>query len=555
MADHLFGGAFDEPAAAAASSGDDHLFGGAFAPADEPAPEIGNGRAVGVSFLRGVPIAGAYADQVTAALNAAASPFIDTPGMSKKAAFQERYEENKKRIKSGVDKWSEEHSGEAALDQFLGGTAATAPVAATSVGARALGLAGKSLASRAVTGGATGVGLNALDAGLRDGSPGQVGASAAVGGLIGGGVPLAGRAAGMAVNKLLSPATDTATSYLLKKAEQYGVPIRPAQISTSPFIQKTDQMLAQVPGSGMSRAVGEQRAGFSRAVANTFGEDATALTPDIMDAAKKRIGAEFDAVEKGTTVRFDRPLVQKLGDIVKDASDVLESDQVAPIAKRVTAIADLSNGGDIEGRAFNNLMKKGAPLSRLQKSSDPNVAYYAGQIRSAMQDALERSAPSDLAQRYNKARLQYRNMKTVEPLIDASGDVSPLRLAAKVKQANPNFAYGAGGDLADLARIGQRFMRQPPDSGTPAGQKVLNVFYHGAPALAGAALGTNAYQNGGDPLADIGLGVGGVLATAMAARGASRFLARPQMLENALTRLPAYSPQVRNLLLENQNNQ
>jgi len=555
MADHLFGGAFDEPASPPTEADTDHLFGGAFAAPSEPAPDIGENRAAGVNFLRGVPVAGAYADRATAALNAAAAPYIDTPGMSKKATYRERYEENLKRVKQGVDKWSVEHPGEAALDQFLGGTAATAPVAATSVGARALGLVGNSLLQRASLGAVSGAGINALDAGLRDSSPGQVSASAAVGGLVGGGAPLVARGVGMAVNKLLSPAIDTATNFLLQKAEQYGVPIRPAQVSTSPFIQKTDQMLAQVPGSGMSKAVGDQRAGFSRAVARTFGEDATALTPDVMDAAKKRIGAEFDAVEKGTTVRFDRPLARKLSDIVKDASDVLEPDQVAPIAKRVTAIADLSSGGDIEGRAFNNLMKKGAPLSRLQKSSDPNVAYYAGQIRTAMQDALERSAPADLAQRYNKARLQYRNMKTIEPLIDASGDVSPLKLAAKVRQANPNFAYGAGGDLANLARIGQRFMRQPPDSGTPAGQKVLNVFYHGAPALAGAALGTNAYQNGGDPLTDIGLGVGGVLATALAARGASRFLARPQMMENALTRLPAYSPQVRNLLLENQNDQ
>jgi hypothetical protein len=34
------------------------------------------------------------------------------------------------------------------------------------------------------------------------------------------------------------------------------------------------------------------------------------------------------------------------------------------------------------------------------------------------------------------------------------------------------------------------------------------------------------------------------------ARGAGRVMLRPQMIENALTRIPAYSPQIKNRLLE-----
>ena len=178
--------------------------------------------------------------------------------------------------------------------------------------------------------------------------------------------------------------------------------------------------------------------------------------------------------------------------------------------------------------------------SRLQKSADPNIQFYAGQIRSTLQDALERSAPPNLAQRYNAARLQYKNMKAVEPLVDGSAGVSPMRLMSQVRKSNPGVAYGRGGDLADLARIGQRFMRQPPDSGTPLGTAVMSVFTHGAPALAAAGAG---YASGHDAGTDIGLGLGGLLATAAAARGAGRFLARPQMIENALTRLPVYAPE------------
>lgn len=456
---------------------------------DEPV-DIGQGRAEGVQFLRGVPVAGAYADKAAAALNAAASPFISTPGMSNAPTFSERMTENERRIKIGADKYAEDHPVAAGVEQFAGGTAAMAPLAATAAGARALGLTGQ-LWQRAVTGGATGAGLSGADALARSGGDiKEAGKGASIGAGVGVLSPFVARVIGAGVNKVMAPAADRATNYLLQRAEDLGIPIRPSQSSTSPFINKMDQMVPKIPGSGMGAAIDEQRTGFNRAVARTFGGDATRITPDVMAAAKKRLGQEFDAVEKGTVVRFDRPLAGKLSGILSDASSVLEPDQIAPIAKRVTEISNLVKNGEFDGRSFNNMLKKDAPLSRLQKSTDPNVKFYAGQIRTALQDALERSAPADLAQRYNLARYQYRNMKTIEPLAEkaATGDISPTLLLNEVRKANPNFAYGSGGDIADIAQIGQRFMKQPPDSGTPLGTKVLDTFVHGAPALAGAAL-------------------------------------------------------------------
>jgi hypothetical protein len=517
--------------------------------------DIGQGRAEGVNFLRGVPIAGAYADKAAAALNAAASPYISTPGMSAAPTFSERMTENEKRIKAGADKYAEEHPVASSVEQFAGGTAAMGPLAATAAGARALGMTG-GLVQRGLMGTATGGAISGADSAARSGGDvEQTGLGAAVGAGIGGLSPFVARVIGAGVNKVMSPAMDKATSYLLRRAEDLGIPIRQSQASTSPFINKMDQMVPKIPGSGMGNAIDEQRIGFNRALAGTFGENAERITPDVMAAAKKRLGNEFNTVEKNTTVRFDRPLATKLGSVLHDASSVLEPDQIAPLAKRVTEISSLVKSGEFDGRTFNNMLKKDAPLSRLQKNTDPNVQYYAGQIRTALQDALERSATPEMAQRYNLARYQYKNMKTVQPLAEkaSTGDISPLLLLNEVRKANPNFAYGSGGDIADIARIGQRFMKQPPDSGTPLGSKVLDVFTHGAPALAGAALGGGAAYNGGfDPTTDIGLGVGGLIATAAMARGTGKLLLRPQMIENALTRSQAFAPPITNRLLETQ---
>ncbi|MBR0685309.1 hypothetical protein JQ594_05240 [Bradyrhizobium manausense] len=520
---------------------------------DEAPIDIGQGRAEGVQLLRGIPVLGAYADKAAAALNAAATPFTSTPGMSNAPTFKERMVENERRIKIGADKYAEEHPVAAGIEQFAGGTAATAPLAATALGARALGLTG-GLVQRGIAGATSGAVIGGADAAARsDGDLSQTVKGAGVGGGVGVLSPFVARVIGAGVNKIMAPAADRATNYLMQRTEALGIPIRPSQVSTSPFINKMDQMVPKIPGSGMGKAIEEQRVGFNRAVANTFGENATHITPDVMAAAKRRLASEFNTIERGTTVQFDRPLARQLSSVLNDASGVLEPNQIAPIANRVTEISNLVKNGEFDGRTFNNMLKKDAPLNRLQKATDPNVRFYASQIRTALQDALERSATPDMAQRYNLARYHYRNLKTVEPLAEkaATGDISPTLLLNEVRKANPNFAYGSGGDIADIARIGQRFMRQPPDSGTPLGTKVLDTFVHGAPALAGAALGGGAAYNGGfDPATDIGLGVGGLLATALAARGAGRVLLRPQMIENALTRSQVLAPPVANRLMQ-----
>jgi hypothetical protein len=60
-------------------------------------------------------------------------------------------------------------------------------------------------------------------------------------------------------------------------------------------------------------------------------------------------------------------------------------------------------------------------------------------------------------------------MRTVEPLVAKSEDgfISPSLLRGQVMKSTPDYATGGGGDLADLARIGRKFVSdQVPNSGT-----------------------------------------------------------------------------------------
>jgi hypothetical protein len=132
------------------------------------------------------------------------------------------------------------------------------------------------------------------------------------GALIGGGLPLglAGLGVGMnAVGNLLRPGG--ANSDLTRTAiNQYGIPLGAADISTNPLIKGARSVLNDVPviggiGTRQKQAVQE---GFNQAVGSTFGANAKSLTPQVMDAAKKNLGSEFDRIWNNNALPYDGQL-------------------------------------------------------------------------------------------------------------------------------------------------------------------------------------------------------------------------------------------------------
>lgn len=407
------------------------------------------------------------------------------------------------------------------------------------VAPRALGLAG-SLAERVGYGAGTNALISGADAAARGQNADDIKRSGAISALVGGGLPMVGRGVGAVGNKIFG-SSDAGTNALAAKAESMGIPIRFSQTSDSPFISKLSQIAGKLPGSGMADLHGEQQGAFNRAVSNTFGENAASITPDVMASAKKRLGNEFDTVAKNSTIKFDEPLGGDLHSILHEAGSTLTDGELNVLHKQVGNVLDRVTGaGEIDGKTYQALTRKGAPLNRAMSSSDPNVSHYAGRIKEALDDALERSAPADMVDRLRTARGQYKAMKTVEDLVEKSptGDISPALLLGPVRQSYGNMAYGGGGRLADLARVGQRFMRQPPDSGTPLGTAALNLLL----GLGGA--GVAGYSSGYDPMTML-KGAALLPATAMVGRGATTLLNRPQAVNSLLQRgsalVPAYN--------------
>jgi hypothetical protein len=114
-------------------------------------------------------------------------------------------------------------------------------------------------------------------------------------------------------------------------------------------------------GKGETPRVENQRA-FNREVAKTFGEDANALTPEVMSRARKRIGKVLEDVESRNSLRVDNQFMDRLAEIEGAARDGLVDYEFAIVDRQINNILGRTTGDFIPGRAYGNLLHRNAAL-------------------------------------------------------------------------------------------------------------------------------------------------------------------------------------------------
>lgn len=286
----------------------------------------------------------------------------------------------------------------------------------------------------------------------------------------------------------LSPAVKA----LAQKADAYGIPLTVAQLSDSAFVKTLQSALSKLPFSGQGKLYETQQAAFNRAIAKTFGEDADAITSDVAAAAKRRIGAEFDRLTTTNNLPLSQPLVADIGAVVQKAAQNATPENAALVAQQAEALIGKSVNGVVPGQAYREMDSQ---LGRLMKGTqDGDRKFYLGQLRDALRNGMDSAiSPADQLA-WKAARGQYRNLKTVEDLVEKAptGNLSPALLMGKVRANSSDMAYGGGGDLADLARIGQQFLKaQVPDSGTAQRNLVYELTKAGGAFGGGAVAGVD----------------------------------------------------------------
>jgi hypothetical protein len=316
------------------------------------------------------------------------------------------------------------------------------------------------------------------------------------------------------------------TAGLADSARGYGITLDPYQVSNSPFLKYLYSTGAKIPFSGAGPAAEAQLGQFTRAVSRTFGQDAEQLTPGVIQDAHTQLGNVFEHAANVSTLPIFRvgpygnPIIndhQLVGDLQNIVQRAIRSGSAADIPAIRQQAANIlrtawDNQGNLGGRAWLDLTESSGPIADMI-NSDRGVIRTAGlRMREALNAALQRWAPPDVAPAVQDARTQWKNLKTVEPLImraDTPGGATPstgvISPAALRQAVNTSFGdnvvrqpLGAV-PLNDLARIGQRFLKEPAQTGTGAQanvSKVVEAAGHAVPGVLTGALGTHAVESG-----------------------------------------------------------
>lgn len=291
---------------------------------------------------------------------------------------------------------------------------------------------------------------------------------------LGAGLGLAGQAASdalMVSGKAAANAVTPEIRALYKAAQAKGIKLTPAQLSDSKFVAYLRKQLGALPGSGAASHAAGQREAFNRAVSSTVGE-AEPMSREVFDSALTRLGGEFDTFTNRplpVTNGFMRNVLK----VQDEAAAIGDADSARNMKAMADRIFKAGSSGRLDGRAVQSIDSQ---LSKLQAAGGER-AYYASQMREALHSQLEKNMPHADFEAWKQTRKQYANLMKVTGLVAKDGEVSPGKLMGAVtanKAGKRAMARNRGGDLGELARIGQ-MMKLPPTSGTAEGAQAAGV--------------------------------------------------------------------------------
>lgn len=334
-----------------------------------------------------------------------------------------------------------------------------------------------------------------LPAALVPGANTVVGAGA-VGGLLGGLQPVAsdesrlqnallgaaggagGQMAANTIGRAIRPvqsSLDEPLRGLAARAENvYNIPLNAAQKTGSKPLKIIDSVLDNMPLTASKQAVakGAQAKAFNRAALGTIGESAEQATPDVLNAARTRIGQQFNDLSSRNAVGLGDDFLESLSKIESNINEFTKPGVRDAIDKALNLAAD----GKISGQTYQKVRSTlGKQSSDAFKSGNSELGQALRAIKSGLDEAADASISAADKQAWGQARAQWQALKVIEKAAaptsaDAvSGNISPAKLAQALQSVDKKgFTYGTRTDeLPDLARIGQAFLKnQIPDSGT-----------------------------------------------------------------------------------------
>lgn len=298
----------------------------------------------------------------------------------------------------------------------------------------------------------------------------------AVGGLLGAG---AGHFLAKAANPISSKLGPEAKRLADLAVNKYGIDLTPAMLTGSKPLKWIDAVLADMPGTaGKQQAINEgMQKQFNRAISRTWDGTEDTLTPDVINAAKNRVGGVIDDLAERNSLKFDRQLQDELSALRQSAADKYTDSNASALNAYIKDLESKVQSGEVSGQAYRRLRTE--INNRIKSTSDGDLKNLLGDYKKSISSGMERSiSPEDWAA-WQKANRDYGAVKTVQPLAEKAtvGDIGESLL---LNQANK----GTNEDLKNLGRIGKEFLRDMPNSGTQQRTMMQQLINHPLSVLA-----------------------------------------------------------------------
>lgn len=314
------------------------------------------------------------------------------------------------------------------------------------------------------------------------------------------------QAAGEVAMKAITPNIAPEIAPLAQRASQFGIPLSLDQVAPSRVRNTLQKVSQELPFSGVENFQQTQLKNWNKALAKeTLGVDAERLNPSAIKTYLKKADEDFNSILDNKTLNITD--TQPLDNIIYNASFEAAPDTIKIVEKNVNQLKNLISKGEISG---NQLASVRSNLVKRSGRVQGELKNYLGDIVDYIDNNIDLVATPEESAKLAQARFQYRNYKTIQPLLEKSpsGNINPTSLMNRV--ASSRYINAAtkevGQDpLVDLARIGKEFL--PAKGGSDTFQKMAGFdatknILTGAAAVtdlgstAGALAGNRLYQQG-----------------------------------------------------------
>lgn len=327
----------------------------------------------------------------------------------------------------------------------------------------------------------------------------------AFGGLVGGAIPVAGAGLNVAKKAVTAPFVPKIADDLkplVQRAVDFDIPLRADQVAPTKVRNTVQKVSQALPFSGADAFEGLQRNKYNQALARSLGVDD--LSFEGYQKARNEVSNAYANVLKGREINLGESLINKIDDFSEEASKNVSPQTFGIIKNSIDEIKGAASDGVVSGDKINDLR---AVLLKRSKNAEGAAREYIGDLVEYIDDAVETGIGPDGAKALQETRRKYRNLKTIEGLMEKSvtGEVNPtdvLQRVASSKYIKASTKKVGEDDLVDLARIGKLLAKKGGSDTFEKSAYTAGLIGTGAggyanlPITAGTILGNRLVQQG-----------------------------------------------------------